>query len=1086
MFRSDRGGSRPQDFQRSLSHSITDTSAGGITSSGWFQRPAPRSTSHRRQQSDMADMMSRSGPAGQFSQSGGLRSTTAVSDSASIFKSLRGGNVVMAPTSGRMGIAATSGGMHAVHWEGQVRKKGDWLPRWESRYLVLDGTVLRYYSKHEDARMGKNLRGKMTLTHVSPEFHKKKEHTFVVETVGRKVFYMSCDTELEKDMWVEMMQAAIGEGSAAQPQRPQLSTRHGSPSPFVVPSTTPHRHHHAMAPPPPMHHHDPRVFHELQPPILTKNSTYSSIAGDTPRQDLVHADIRDFYNALRKLLLSHSSSAQFFPKLSRDIALTSNYAPTVPFWGDYHGLDGVLHFFSILYDHVDYGSFFVTDIAYATDGRTAVVTGRETMVNKTNHRKFTQQWQHTLEFAPDGRVKALAITADPVAASAVFGCNAMSSLRLPRPEYDVDAGVSPPGVATTSWQAGHDRHLPNGLVQVHVIRGEQLGGLDEYDDDDDIEYDPNRLKDMAMASPYSNNSRRPTSSSHARRGSGHSSTSYMMAFGVENQHGPSSAAMPPKTTPAANRTDLAAADSVGDPRWAHGGVVTVPFAASPGQSCLVLMEAWKVTHRIMSPLVEDSTQDDQYGQQLELLGMAKINLMPFIGLALARPNADSVPQWYTLLSVGSTPAFACGRVLLSVRFDVLGTTNLSRSFSRTSRSPSPQRPVITLRKQHSYADVSRANATFQVGNTMFDVPLRYEMIKAVGQGAYGCVIAASDTETGQSLAIKNVPNAFSDLIDAKRILREIRLMRHLRHPKLVNLVDLFRPPSLHEFEDVYIVTDLMETDLHRVINSNQILNDDHVQHFLYQMLVAVKFVHSANVLHRDLKPSNILVNADCDIKLCDFGLARGLRDVKQQTTHEDGTPPDQLTDYVVTRWYRAPEVLLTCTYGKPMDMWAVGCILAELIGRRPLFPGTDFLHQLKIIMEVVGTPDESTLDFVTHAKAKRFITKQPKRRPIPFSALYPGASVLALDLLDRMLTFDPRRRIDVDGALNHPYLAGLRDPTLEVACPHGAFDYSFENVELTKANLQALMFEDICQYHPEALLGDYYEHVTRKGKGTPR
>ncbi|KAF0732293.1 hypothetical protein Ae201684_010583 [Aphanomyces euteiches] len=243
------------------------------------------------------------------------------------------------------------------------------------------------------------------------------------------------------------------------------------------------------------------------------------------------------------------------------------------------------------------------------------------------------------------------------------------------------------------------------------------------------------------------------------------------------------------------------------------------------------------------------------------------------------------------------------------------------------------------------------------------------------------------------------------------------------------------------------------------------------------MLVAIKYVHSASVLHRDLKPSNILVNANCDVKLCDFGLARGI----------DGVDGAALTDYVVTRWYRAPEVLLTCSYDKPMDVWAIGCILAELIGRRPLFPGTDFLHQLKIIMEVVGTPEESTLDFVTHAKAKRFISKQPKRRPIPFGTLYPRASPLAINLLERMLVFDPRERITVDEALAHPYLSSVRDPALEVECDNGIFDYSFEDVELTKENLQTLMFEDICHFHPDAL---WVKQPSSKGsrtmKSTPR
>ncbi|KAF4031673.1 Protein kinase domain [Phytophthora infestans] len=334
------------------------------------------------------------------------------------------------------------------------------------------------------------------------------------------------------------------------------------------------------------------------------------------------------------------------------------------------------------------------------------------------------------------------------------------------------------------------------------------------------------------------------------------------------------------------------------------------------------------------------------------------------------------------------------------------------------------------------------------------------MIKAVGQGAYGCVIAASDTETGQALAIKNIPNAFNDLIDAKRILREIRLMRHLNHPNLVNLLDLLRPSTLQEFNDVYIVTDLMETDLHRVIHSNQSISDDHVQYFLYQMLVAINYVHSAEVLHRDLKPSNILVNSDCDLKLCDFGLARGIQGM------DSG-----LTEYVVTRWYRAPELLLSSKYDKQMDVWAIGCILAEMLGRRPLFPGHDYLHQLKIIMDVVGSPLEDSLDFITNPKAKRFILRQPKKPKVPLSSVYPRATPQCLDLLEKMLVFDPRKRITIQEALAHPYLSLVRDRTVERTCPT-PFDFAFENTDLTKQKLQELIFEDVCAFHPDARIPD--------------
>ncbi|KAG3083837.1 hypothetical protein PI124_g18782, partial [Phytophthora idaei] len=304
---------------------------------------------------------------------------------------------------------------HEVHWEGYVRKKGDWLPRWEERYLILDGATLTYYNSKEEARSARNLRGRMIISKVRPENY-GKAHGFLLETQGHKHFHLCCATELEKDMWVEMMQAAIEEGV---------------------------RHAHS------------RLSIEGMEALQLQAS---------PTQ----VDLRGFYFAFRQLLISHSSSPQFFPKLSRDVVLTSNYAPTVPFWGEYHGLDGVLHFFSILYETVEITAFFVTDIAQAKEGCTAVVAGRETMKNRDNGRKFTQQWQHTIEFAPDGRVKSLTISADPIAASAVFGCSATSSLSLP--------------MAAVVGNAVHDN--PAGKLHVVVFRGEQISDQGFIDDEE--------------------------------------------------------------------------------------------------------------------------------------------------------------------------------------------------------------------------------------------------------------------------------------------------------------------------------------------------------------------------------------------------------------------------------------------------------------------------------------------------------------------------------------------------------------------------------------------------------------------------
>ena len=203
-----------------------------------------------------------------------------------------------------------------------------------------------------------------------------------------------------------------------------------------------------------------------------------------------------------------------------------------------------------------------------------------------------------------------------------------------------------------------------------------------------------------------------------------------------------------------------------------------------------------------------------------------------------------------------------------------------------------------------------------------------------------------DSKKKKDVAIKMVPRAFNDEIDAKRILREIKLMKHFRHENIVGIVDMMPPNQkyLEDYHDVYIVADLMETDLHRIIYSKQKLSTDHVQYFAYQVLRGLKYIHSANVIHRDLKPSNLLVNSNCDLKICDFGLARGIHD-----SRGNGHETMLLTEYVVTRWYRAPEIMLAChEYSKPVDMWSVGCIFAELLQRKPYFPGDDYIDQVSM------------------------------------------------------------------------------------------------------------------------------------------
>uniref|UniRef100_A0A7N0TDA6 Mitogen-activated protein kinase n=1 Tax=Kalanchoe fedtschenkoi TaxID=63787 RepID=A0A7N0TDA6_KALFE len=345
---------------------------------------------------------------------------------------------------------------------------------------------------------------------------------------------------------------------------------------------------------------------------------------------------------------------------------------------------------------------------------------------------------------------------------------------------------------------------------------------------------------------------------------------------------------------------------------------------------------------------------------------------------------------------------------------------------------------------------------YNILGDLFEVSSKYvPPIQPVGRGAYGIVCCAKNSETGEEVAIKKIGNAFDNRIDAKRTLREIKLLRHMDHDNVIKIKDIIRPPEKENFNDVYIVYDLMDTDLHQIIHSNQPLTDDHCQYFLYQLLRGLKYVHSANVLHRDLKPSNLLLNADCDLKICDFGLAR--------TTSET----DFMTEYVVTRWYRAPELLLNCSeYTGAIDIWSVGCILAEIMLREPLFPGKDYVQQLRLITELLGSPEDSDLGFLRSDNARKYIKKLNHCPKQEFLKKFPNMTPLAVDLAERMLVFDPCKRITVEEALNHPYLISLHEINEEPTCP-APFNFDFEQSTLSEADIKDLIWKETLAFNPE-------------------
>ncbi|XP_042516275.1 mitogen-activated protein kinase 15-like [Macadamia integrifolia] len=341
---------------------------------------------------------------------------------------------------------------------------------------------------------------------------------------------------------------------------------------------------------------------------------------------------------------------------------------------------------------------------------------------------------------------------------------------------------------------------------------------------------------------------------------------------------------------------------------------------------------------------------------------------------------------------------------------------------------------------------------------------RYRIEEVIGKGSYGVVCSAYDTHTGEKVAIKKINDIFEHVSDATRILREIKLLRLLRHPDIVEIKHILLPPSRREFKDIYVVFELMESDLHQVIKANDDLTPEHYQFFLYQLLRGLKYIHTANVFHRDLKPKNILANADCKLKICDFGLAR--------VAFNDTPTAIFWTDYVATRWYRAPELCgsFFSKYTPAIDIWSIGCIFSEILTGKPLFPGKNVVHQLDLMTDLLGTPPPEAIARVRNEKARRYLSSMRRKKPIPFSQKFPNADPLALRLLERMLAFEPKDRPTAEEALADPYFRGLakveREPSAQ---PVTKMEFEFERRRIMKEDVRELIYREILEYHPTML-----------------
>lgn len=358
---------------------------------------------------------------------------------------------------------------------------------------------------------------------------------------------------------------------------------------------------------------------------------------------------------------------------------------------------------------------------------------------------------------------------------------------------------------------------------------------------------------------------------------------------------------------------------------------------------------------------------------------------------------------------------------------------------------------------------------------MNDKPLlanRYCLNQVIGEGAYGVVASAQDVVTGDEVAVKRIKRVLDTYPMATRILRELKFLRLLRgHDNVIEVKDILVPSDRDRFNDTFVVFELMPCDLSRVILSSAPLNAANVKYLMFQLLRGIQYLHTAGVLHRDLKPSNILVDARCSLKICDFGLARA--------AFRAETDADLVlwTEYVATRWYRAPELIMpqANNYGPAIDVWSAGCIFAEMLLRKPLLPGGDEFDQFRRITDFTGTPGLDVIAKMRNRKAQQYLKSIKPRPPADLHAVFPpDTDPQALALIKAMLEFDPDQRISAHKALMTDYFKEWRDPLGFGPRPQPLNEKEFDfEKRLGMAEKDSIAYirrellEEILFYHPE-------------------
>eukprot|EP01061_Rhynchopus_euleeides_P007108 TRINITY_DN1609_c0_g6_i1.p1 TRINITY_DN1609_c0_g6~~TRINITY_DN1609_c0_g6_i1.p1 ORF type:complete len:446 (+),score=151.44 TRINITY_DN1609_c0_g6_i1:97-1338(+) len=362
----------------------------------------------------------------------------------------------------------------------------------------------------------------------------------------------------------------------------------------------------------------------------------------------------------------------------------------------------------------------------------------------------------------------------------------------------------------------------------------------------------------------------------------------------------------------------------------------------------------------------------------------------------------------------------------------------------------------------------------QCQGVSFWVPDRYKNLVGVGSGSYGNVCKATDAEDNEDVAIKRIGWTHNNVVGKDywiKLLREIRLMVHFhQHENLLFLKEIIMPPS-KDYDAVCLVSKFMKTDLNTLLaKCPSYFNAANIFSTMYAMLNGLFAMHSATVMHRDLKPSNILVDGDGTVRLADFGLGRDA--------------PDQgaeLTNYVVTRWYRAPEILLGERYSMVVDIWSLGCVFAELLAagggnttQRILFPSrsssttrTGTKEHINMILDITGHEPTKNDSWMTQVLPKEFLRKQAARSPANLAARFPQASPESLDLLCKMLTWDPNQRPSARMCFRHEYWGEYAWSEGNEDDPWPPFDGTFSKHCTGEEEARRMVNLEITRFHPE-------------------